>query len=92
MNFKSRSSLPQKALQVMPPARRAAFLALERSRGKGELPLQAALDLALREHRLGPKDAPLATNLAYETCRQQERLHWLLNRFLKRPERLAPAH
>ena len=76
----------------MPPARRAAFLALERSRGKGELPLQAALDLALREHRLGPKDAPLATNLAYETCRQQERLHWLLNRFLKRPERLAPAH
>ena len=76
----------------MPPARRAAFLALERSRGKGEMPLQAALDLTLREHRLSPKDAPLATNLAYETCRQQERLHWLLNRFLKRPERLAPAH
>ena len=92
MSFKPRSSLPQRALQAMPPARRVAFLALERSRGKGDLPLQAALDLALREHRLGPQDAPLATNLAYETCRQQERLHWLLNRFLKRPERLAPAH
>lgn len=92
MSFKPRSALPQRALQAMPLSRRAAFLALERSRGKGEMPLQAALDLALREHRLGPKDAPLATNLAYETCRRQERLHWLLNRFLKRPERLAPAH
>ena len=92
MNFKPRSTLPQQALKVMPPARRAAFLALERSLGKGDLPLQAALDLILREQRLGPKDAPLATNLTYETCRHQERLHWLLGRFLKRPERLAPAH
>ncbi len=92
MSFKPRSALPQQALKAMPPARRAAFLALEWTRGKGDLPLQVALDLILREQRLGPKDAPLATNLTYETCRHQERLHWLLGRFLKRPERLAPAH
>jgi 16S rRNA (cytosine967-C5)-methyltransferase len=79
----------------MPPARRAAFLALEQRRGKrvaSALSLQAALDQVLRAMRLAPQDAALGTNMAYGALRFKERLEWLLNKFLSRPERLAPAH
>lgn len=74
----------------MPPARRAAFLALEQRRGKGSL--QAVLDRALRAARLGPLDAALATNIVYGSLRFKERLEWLLHKFLARPERIIPAH
>ena len=95
MNSKRRSALSRQALDALPPARRAAFLALEHSKGKsGTVPasLQAAIDQALRHIRLNPLDASLATNLAYAVYRHAERLQWLLHRFLNRPERLAPAH
>ena len=92
---KPRSALPERALQAMPPARRAAYLTLEQCRGKSGAagaPLQACLDQVLRAARLGPLDAALATNLAYGLPRFKERLEWLLHRFLKRPERIIPAH
>lgn len=92
---KPRSALPERALKAMPPARRAAYFALEQSRSKNDAPgasLQAVLDQTLRAARLSPLDAALATNLAYGLPRFKERLDWLLNRFLKRPERIIPAH
>ncbi len=92
---KSRSALPERALKTMPPARRVAYLTLEQCRARDDMPgvpLQAALDQALRAARLGPLDAALATNLAYGLPRFRERLEWLLNRFLKRPDRIIPAH
>ncbi len=92
---KFHSALPERALKAMPPARRAAFLALEQRRGKGDAPgapLQAALDQVLRAARLGPLDAALATNIAYGTLRCKERLEWLLHKFLTRPGRVIPAH
>ncbi len=95
MHLKTRSALRGEALKALPPARRAAFLALEQNLdrpGAPGLSIQEALDRTLRAARFSPLDAALATNLAYGTLRCEERLDYLLNKFLKRPERLAPAH
>lgn len=95
MPLKTRSALPREALETLPPARRAAFLALEQNLyrpGAPGLSIQEALDRTLRAARFSPLDAALATNLAYGTLRYEERLAFLLNKFLKRPERLAPTH
>lgn len=92
---KPRSTLPREALKALPPARRAAFAALERTLdrpGAPGLPIQSALDRALRAAHLGPLDAALATSLAYGVLRYEERLQGILYKFLKQPERLAPAH
>ncbi len=92
---KARSSLRGEALKTLPPARRAAFLTLEQTLDRPDAPglsIQEALDRTLRAARFSPLDAALATNLAYGVLRYEERLDFLLNKFLNRPGRLAPAH
>ncbi|WP_461210813.1 RsmB/NOP family class I SAM-dependent RNA methyltransferase [Desulfocurvus sp. DL9XJH121] len=69
-----------------PPARKAALAALHSClRGSD---IQAALDQALNAAGLDPRDAALATELAYGTLRFKARLDWLLARHLPDPEGL----
>lgn len=93
MRPKPRSSLPKRALGGLPPARRAAYLSLERLQaqsGEGP-PLQAILDAVLKSSRLKPEDAALASNLAYGVTRWRIRLDRLLGLWLKRLGDLPPA-
>ena len=93
MTARQHSSLAGRALRSLPPARRAAYLTLEQlhSQGASGPSLQSILDNRLKNSRLKPQDAALASNLVYGTERFAIRLDWLLNRHLKRPGDLPPA-
>ncbi|WP_029896297.1 transcription antitermination factor NusB [Desulfohalovibrio reitneri] len=69
-----------------PKARRAALEALERV-GRGA-DVQAALDPLLDE--LPPRDTGLTTELTYGVLRLRARLDFLLDRHLRKPEKVPP--
>lgn len=74
----------------LPIARQLALTALTRCL-KGQ-DIQAALDTTLGRHiHILPQDTALATELAYGTLRFKLRLDWLLNHFLKIPDRIPKA-
>ena len=81
--MKARSPKP------LPPARRVALEALFRCLYDGR-DIQAALDTALSSGPVDPRDAGLATELAYGYLRLRGRLDYLLKRFLKDPGKLPP--
>ena len=53
--------------------------------------IQSALDVRLRSPGLDPRDASLATELAYGVLRHKGRLEFILSRLLHKPRRLPPA-
>ena len=53
-------------------------------------PVQAVLHRLLACAVCGPADAALCSELCYGVLRMEIRLHWLLARFLKMPEKLPP--
>lgn len=71
-------------------ARELAFVVLKKVVLQG-VDLQAALDLELRQGKLGYQDAGLCTELCYGTLRHFIRLNWVLDLFLSKPEKLPPV-
>ena len=77
---------------ALPPARQAALKALTSCLRGADI--QAALDQALQapnSRSLDPRDAALATELAYGTLRLKSRLDWLLSLHLANPGGLPEA-
>jgi 16S rRNA (cytosine967-C5)-methyltransferase len=73
----------------LPPARRVALEAIYRCL-ESRLDIQATLDAALSATRVDPRDAGLATEIAYGYLRHKGRLEYVLSRFLKDPGKLPP--
>lgn len=71
----------------LPPARAAALEALQRCLGQG-CDIQAALDEALKGKNLDPRDAALATELAYGYLRLKGRVEYVLSGFVKELDRI----
>ena len=71
------------------PAREIALQVLERS-GLGT-PVQTLLDMKLTSSASSRQEAALATELVYGYLRSEIRISWLLNRFLKAPDKTPPA-
>ncbi len=78
-----------KTPKPLPPARSIALEALSRCLLSG-LDIQSTLDTALSARPADPRDAGLATEIAYGYLRHKGRLEYLLARFLKDPSRLPP--
>lgn len=76
----------RRGARPIPPARAAALKALAACLRGADV--QAALDQALAAAPLDPRDAALATELAYGVLRLKLRLDWLLARHLSDPQGL----
>eukprot|EP00831_Metopus_contortus_P010911 TRINITY_DN14288_c0_g2_i1.p1 TRINITY_DN14288_c0_g2~~TRINITY_DN14288_c0_g2_i1.p1 ORF type:complete len:425 (-),score=114.61 TRINITY_DN14288_c0_g2_i1:126-1400(-) len=77
------------SIKPLPPARRVALEALFRCL-MDKQDIQAALDTALSSGVSDPRDAALATELAYGYLRFKRRIEYILSRFLQDPGKLAP--
>ena len=76
-------------VKPLPPARAAALEAVHRCLNT-EVSIQAALDRAISTRCPDPRDAALATELAYGYLRLKGRLEFVLGRFLKAPDKMPP--
>ncbi|MDR2695794.1 MAG: 16S rRNA methyltransferase [Deltaproteobacteria bacterium] len=89
MSIASSHTSQRKTAPQRQDARDLAVLVLQRLEG-AHAPIQAVLHTSLSRAACDPADAALCAELCYGVLRMEIRLHWLLARFLKAPEKLPP--